>query len=98
VVSRPVAANLIATAVWLWSLAATAIAVELITHRSSATYPTSWQFADRGGVARYGTIHWPSALLTLAAALIIGILAAWRRSAVATWASARRLPAPPVRS
>jgi hypothetical protein len=77
VVSRPVAANLIATAIWLWSLAAAAIVVELTSHRSSETYLTSWQFADPGGVARYGTIHWPSALLTLAAALIIGILTAW---------------------
>jgi hypothetical protein len=77
VVSRPVAANLIATAVWLWLLAATAVAVELTTHRPSATHLTSWQFADPGGVARYGTIHWPSAVLTLAAALILGILTSW---------------------
>ncbi|HEY7271256.1 MAG TPA: Hansenula MRAKII killer toxin-resistant protein 1 [Actinoplanes sp.] len=77
VVSRPVAANLIATAIWLWSLAAAAVVVELASHRFSETYLTSWQFADPGGVARYGTIHWPSALLTLAAALIIGILTAW---------------------
>jgi hypothetical protein len=77
VVSRPVAANLIATAIWLWSLAAAAVVVELVSHRSSETYLTSWQFADPGGVARYGTVHWPSALLTLAAALIIGVLTAW---------------------
>jgi hypothetical protein len=77
VVARPVATNLIGTAVWLWSLAAAAIIVELINHRASATYLTSWQFADPAGGTRYGTIHWLSALLTLAAALIIGILAAW---------------------
>jgi hypothetical protein len=77
VVSRPVAANLIATAVWLWLLAATAVAVELTIHRSYATHLTSWQFADPGGVARYGAIHWPSAVLTLGAALILGILTSW---------------------
>jgi hypothetical protein len=77
VASRPVAANLIATAVWLWSLAAAAVLVELASHRSSATYLSSWQFADPGDVGRYGGIHWLSALLTLAAALMIGILTAW---------------------
>jgi hypothetical protein len=77
VVSRPVAANLIGTAVWLWSLAAAAVIAELINHRASATYLTSWQFADPGGVTRYGTIHWLGALLTLAITLIIGVLAAW---------------------
>ena len=77
VVSRPVAANLIATAAWLWALAVAAIVVELIWHRSSATYLTSWQFADPGTGTRYGTIYWPSSLLTLLAALVIGIMAAW---------------------
>jgi hypothetical protein len=77
VASRPVAANLIATAVWLWLLAASGIAVELTTHRPSATHLTSWQFVEPGDIGRYGVIHWPSALLTLAAALILGIVAAW---------------------
>jgi hypothetical protein len=77
VASRPVAANLIATAVWLWALAAAAVVVELINHRPSATYLSSWQFADPDGLARFGSIHWLSALLTLAAALIIGVLTAW---------------------
>jgi hypothetical protein len=77
VVSRPVAANLIATAVWLWALAIAAIIVELTTHRASATYLTSWQFAALDETARYGTIYWPSALLTLLAALLIGMIAAW---------------------
>ena len=77
VVSRPVAANLIGTAIWLWSLATAAIIVELINHRWSATYLTSWQFADPGGNTQYGTIHWLSALLTMSAALIIGVVAAW---------------------
>jgi hypothetical protein len=75
VVSRPVAANLIATAAWLWALAIAAVVVELIWHRSSPTYLTGWQFAGPG--TRYGAIHWPGSLLTLLAALVIGIVAAW---------------------
>jgi hypothetical protein len=75
VASRPVAANLIATAALLWALAVAAIVVELIWHRPSATYLTSWQFAGIG--TRYGAIHWPSSVLTLAAALLIGVVAAW---------------------
>ena len=77
VVSRPVAANLIATACYLWALAAAGILIELTMHRDSATYLTSWQFAELGLTARYGTIYWPSALLTLLAAMILGMVAAW---------------------
>jgi hypothetical protein len=76
VVSRPVAANLTATAVWLWAMAVAAIVVELTMHRDSATYLTSWQFADVGEAARYGTIYWPSSVLTLLAALIVGVIGA----------------------
>jgi hypothetical protein len=73
VVSRPVAANLITTGLWLWALAISAVVVDLTLHRSSATYLTSWQFA--GGTGHlYGTIFWPSAALTLAAAFVIGII------------------------
>jgi hypothetical protein len=74
--SRPVAANLIFTAAWLWALAITAIVVELTTDRPSATYLTSLQFSEATAGGRYGTIYWPSALLTIAAAFVIGILAA----------------------
>jgi hypothetical protein len=77
VVSGPAAANLIATACYLWGLAATAIVVEMISGRNSATYLTSWHFADPDGGARYGTIYWPSAVLTLLAALAVGAIAAW---------------------
>jgi hypothetical protein len=75
VVSRAVAANLIATAAWLWALAVAAVVTTIFWHRPSATYLSSWQFfspdtADN----RYGTISWPSALLTLLAALIVGII------------------------
>jgi hypothetical protein len=75
VVSRPVAANLMATGVLLWALAITAIVVELAWHRDSATYLTSWQFAQAADGERFGTIFWPSALLTLAAAFLIGAIA-----------------------
>ncbi|WP_433372642.1 Hansenula MRAKII killer toxin-resistant protein 1 [Actinoplanes sp. CA-142083] len=75
VCSRPVAANLIATAAWLWALAITAIIVELSVNRDSATYLSSWQFAEPTIAARYGVISWPSALLTLSAAFLIGVIA-----------------------
>ncbi|MCO8277586.1 Hansenula MRAKII killer toxin-resistant protein 1 [Actinoplanes sp. TRM 88003] len=74
--SRPVAANLMATGVWLWALAVAAIVVELTTNRDSATYLTSWQFAEVASSGRYGTIYWPSALLTLGAAFLVGALTA----------------------
>ncbi len=74
--SRPVAANLMATGVLLWALAIAAVVVELTLHRGSATYLTSWQFAEVASSGRFGTIYWPSALLTLAAAFLVGILAA----------------------
>ncbi|MFI6076709.1 hypothetical protein ACIA5C_34740 [Actinoplanes sp. NPDC051343] len=73
VVSRPVAANLITTGLWLWALAISAVVVELAAHRASATYLTSWQFTGRTGHL-YGTIFWPSAALTLAAAFAIGVI------------------------
>jgi hypothetical protein len=77
VVSRPVAANLVTTAVWLWLLAAAAVVADLVAGRPSATFLTSWQFAELDGALRYGTIYWPSALLTLLAAFLIGLVAAW---------------------
>ncbi|MEU4214268.1 Hansenula MRAKII killer toxin-resistant protein 1 [Actinoplanes sp. NPDC026623] len=77
VVSRPVAANLIATAAWLWALAVAAVVVSVFWHRPSATYLSSWQFAAPDSLdGMFGTIYWPSALLTLLAALIIGVIGA----------------------
>ncbi|MBB4767228.1 Hansenula MRAKII killer toxin-resistant protein 1 [Amorphoplanes digitatis] len=77
IASRPVAANLIATAAWLWSLAAAAVVVSIAWHRPSATYLSSWQFAAPDSIdAMFGTIYWPSALLSLLAALIIGVIGA----------------------
>jgi hypothetical protein len=75
VASKPIAANLMATGVLLWGLAITAIVVELAWHRDSATYLTSWQFAQATDGERFGTIFWPSALLTLAAAFLIAAIA-----------------------
>jgi hypothetical protein len=77
VVSRPVAANLIATAAWLWSLAVAAVMTTVFWHHPSETYLSSWQFVSPDTpAARYGTISWPSALLTLLAALVIGVIGA----------------------
>ncbi|WP_328464067.1 Hansenula MRAKII killer toxin-resistant protein 1 [Actinoplanes sp. NBC_00393] len=75
--SGPVAANLIGTALWLWALAIAGVAAELATGRDFATYLTSWQFAESVSPIRYGGIYWPSALLTLVAAFVIGLAAAW---------------------
>jgi hypothetical protein len=75
VVSRPVAANLIATAAWLWTLAVAAVMSSVFWHRPSATYLSSWQFAAPDSLdGMFGTIYWPSALLSLLAALIIGVI------------------------
>jgi hypothetical protein len=77
VVSRPVAANLIATAAWLWSLAVAATVASIFWHRPSATYLSSWQFASPNPLdGGYGTIYWPSAVLTLLAALVVGVIGA----------------------
>ncbi|MBB4738163.1 MFS family permease [Actinoplanes octamycinicus] len=75
--SAPVAANLLGTAAWLWALAIAGVIAELSTGRDLDTYLTSWQFTETGVVARYGGIYWPSALLTLTAAFLIGLIAAW---------------------
>ncbi|BBH65483.1 hypothetical protein ACTI_21680 [Actinoplanes sp. OR16] len=77
--SGPVAANLIGTAIWLWALAIAGVVAELVTGRDFATYLTSWQFAESAvsPTIQYGGIYWPSALLTLAAAFVIGLISAW---------------------
>jgi MFS family permease len=92
VVSRPVAANLIATAAWLWSLAVAAVLTTIFWHRPSATYLSSWQFFSPDTAdGQYGIIFWPSALLTLLAAFavgIIGVLPATRRGDLGVGAAA----------
>ncbi|MEU4428816.1 Hansenula MRAKII killer toxin-resistant protein 1 [Actinoplanes sp. NPDC024001] len=75
--SSPVATNLIGTAIWLWALAIAGVAAELASGRDFATYLTSWQFAESVSPIRYGGIYWPSALLTLVAAFVIGLVSAW---------------------
>jgi hypothetical protein len=74
--SGPVAANLIGTAIWLWTLAIAGVVTELAGGGESATYLTSWQFAESVSPVHYGGIYWPSALLTLGAAFAIGLVAA----------------------
>ncbi len=73
--SGPVAANLIGTALWLWALAVAGVGAELASGRDVATYLASWQFAESVNPVQYGGIYWPSALLTLAAAFVIGLFA-----------------------
>jgi hypothetical protein len=74
--SGPVAVNLIGTALWLWALAIAGVVAELAGGGESATYLTSWQFAESVNPFQYGGIYWPSALLTLGAAFAIGLIAA----------------------
>ncbi|WP_436525034.1 Hansenula MRAKII killer toxin-resistant protein 1 [Actinoplanes sp. HUAS TT8] len=74
--SAPVAANLLGTAAWLWALAVIGVAAELVTDRDLQTYLTSWQFAETKTPITYGGIYWPSAVLTLAAAFLIGLIMA----------------------
>ncbi|GIE91770.1 hypothetical protein Are01nite_82500 [Actinoplanes regularis] len=75
--SAPVAANLLGTAAWLWALAIAGVAAELASGRELETYLTSWQFAETQSPIRHGGIYWPSAILTLAAAFVIGLVLAW---------------------
>ncbi|WIM96594.1 Hansenula MRAKII killer toxin-resistant protein 1 [Actinoplanes oblitus] len=75
--SAPVAANLLGTAAWLWALAIAGVVAELTSGRDLDTYLTSWQFTETGAATTYGGIYWPSALLTLTAAFLIGLIAAW---------------------
>ncbi|MBT8224986.1 MAG: hypothetical protein HKP61_11760 [Dactylosporangium sp.] len=74
---RAVAANVVATAAWLWVLAAVAVThgLQLGTHTGTAQLAT-WQFSD----ARWlrGMVNLPGALLMLGMATLIGVAAAWR--------------------
>lgn len=76
VTSRPVAANVMLTAGWLWALAAVTTGHRLIQQLPvTGTHLGGWPLT--GPQLRYGTVGVPGALLTLAAALIIGVLAVW---------------------
>jgi hypothetical protein len=74
-VARAVATNVIASASWLWLLAVVAVIDGVAGGRGvSAAQLGVWQFTSSGPVTR--NIHVWEALLTLAAAAIIGALAA----------------------
>lgn len=74
---RAVASNVIASASWLWILAAAAVFKGLNSgsHAGSAQLAT-WQFPEARWVR--GMVNLPGALLMLGAAFIIGVAAAWR--------------------
>ncbi|GGM50732.1 hypothetical protein ACFFX1_34780 [Dactylosporangium sucinum] len=75
--ARAIAANVIATSAWVWTLAVVAVAdvVRVDGETATAAQLGTWQFAD--GTWIRGTVSLPGALLMLAAALVIGGLAAW---------------------
>ncbi|WP_330186257.1 hypothetical protein KZZ52_00200 [Dactylosporangium sp. AC04546] len=75
--ARAIAANVIATSAWVWTLAVVAVAdvVRVDGETATAAQLGTWQFAD--GTWIRGTVNLPGALLMLAAALVIGGLAAW---------------------
>lgn len=75
VAARAVAANVIASAVWLWVLAIVAAADGLITNDGRGyTHLAVWEFTHGGPFLR--SLYVPGALLTLGAALLVGGLAA----------------------
>lgn len=72
--SRAVAANVIATASWLWLLALVAVVDGVAAGRGLATAQLGvWQFSAEGPWFR--NVYLPGALLTFGAALLIGALA-----------------------
>jgi hypothetical protein len=75
-VARAIAANVIASSAWLWVLAIVAVAdgLRIGQDRGNAQLAT-WKFTDAVWVR--GFVNLPGALLMLAAALVIGGLAAW---------------------
>jgi hypothetical protein len=74
--SRAVAANVFATAVWLWSLAIVVVVDGAAAgHPPGYTQPDVWKFTEGGPV--WHSIYIPGALLMLGAALLVGGLAAF---------------------
>ncbi|MEV6925410.1 hypothetical protein AB0M46_13050 [Dactylosporangium sp. NPDC051485] len=75
--ARAIAANIIASSAWLWTLAVVAVADVVRADGSTATSAQlgTWQFTDATWVR--GMVNLPSALLMLLIALVIGALAAW---------------------
>jgi len=77
VTARAIAANVIASTAWLWTLAVVAVAdvVRAGGSVSGSAQLATWQFTD--AVLIRGWINLPGSLLMLAIALVIGGLAAW---------------------
>jgi hypothetical protein len=75
--SRAVAANLIATAGWLWLLAVVAVIDGVASGRGlGSAQPGVWQMTSDDDRFWFGNIYWPGAALAFAAALVVGALAA----------------------
>ncbi|WP_433612085.1 hypothetical protein ACQP2P_00230 [Dactylosporangium sp. CA-139114] len=77
---RAVAANVIASSAWVWTLAVVAVAdvVRADGNTATAAQLGTWQFTDATWIN--GMVNLPSALLMIVAALLIGALAAWPAS------------------
>ncbi|MER7005276.1 hypothetical protein ABT297_19825 [Dactylosporangium sp. NPDC000555] len=75
--ARAIAANIIASSAWLWSLAVVAVADVVRADENTATAAQlgTWRFTEATWV--HGMVNLPGALLMLAVALVIGVLAAW---------------------
>lgn len=75
--ARAIAANLLATAAWIWALALTAgISDAAVNSVQTSTAPLAiWRF----GAAHFvrSTFSWPGAVLMMGAALVLGFLTAW---------------------
>lgn len=75
--ARAIAANVIASTAWLWTLAVVAVvdAVRAGSDVAGTAQLATWQFTDAVWVR--GMVNLPGALLMLAISLVIGVLAAW---------------------
>ena len=75
--ARAIAANVVASTAWLWTLAAVAVTDTVLAdgELNGTAQLATWQFTDAVWVR--GMVNLPGALLMLAIALVIGVLAAW---------------------
>ncbi|WP_433054344.1 hypothetical protein [Dactylosporangium sp. CS-033363] len=75
--ARAIAANIIASSAWLWTLAVVAVAdvVHSDGDTTTAAQLGTWQFTDATWIN--GMINLPGTLLMIVVALVIGVLAAW---------------------
>src|SRR4051812_38304785 len=78
--ARAIAANIIASSAWVWSLAGVAVAdvVPAEGRTASAAQLGTWLFTDATWIK--GMVNRPGSSLMLAIALVIGFLAAWPAS------------------